>query len=158
MNQSKPVIVIAEDSRVQGKVLQQRLIAAGYDAHVGVNGELALQLVREHKPNIVVSDIEMPKMTGYELCNAIKTSPDLRHIPVILLSTLSDAEDIIRGLAAGADNYITKPYDINFLISRIEDLRANPIQENDQPSTDSTIVTLGGRPYEVRAGRKQTLN
>lgn len=158
MNQSKPVIVIAEDSRVQGKVLQQRLIAAGYDAHVGVNGELALQLVREHHPNVVVSDIEMPKMTGYELCSAIKTTPDLRHIPVILLSTLSDAEDIIRGLAAGADNYITKPYDINFLISRIEDLRANPVQESDQQSTDSTIVTLGGRPYEVRAGRKQTLN
>ena len=122
MNKPKPVIVIAEDSRVQGKVLQQRLIAAGYDAHVGVNGELAFQLVQQHKPDVVVSDIEMPKMTGYELCNAIKTADELRHTPVILLSTLSDAEDIIRGLAAGADNYITKPYDINFLISRIEDL------------------------------------
>ena len=158
MNQSKPVIVIAEDSRVQGKVLQQRLIAAGYDAHVGVNGELALKLVQEHKPDIVVSDIEMPKMTGYELCNAIKTSDELRHIPVILLSTLSEAEDIIRGLAAGADNYITKPYDINFLISRIEDLRSNPIQETESDASDSTTVTLGGRVYQVRAGKKQTLN
>jgi phosphoserine phosphatase RsbU/P len=158
MNHSKPVIVIAEDSRVQGKVLQQRLIAAGYDAHVGVNGELALKLVQEHKPDIVVSDIEMPKMTGYELCNAIKSSDEIRHIPVILLSTLSEAEDIIRGLAAGADNYITKPYDINFLISRIEDLRANPIQETDTDSSDSTTVTLGGRVYQVRAGKKQTLN
>lgn len=158
MNQSKPVIVIAEDSRVQGKVLQQRLIAAGYDAHVGVNGELALKLVQEHKPDIVVSDIEMPKMTGYELCNAIKTSDELRHIPVILLSTLSEAEDIIRGLAAGADNYITKPYDINFLISRIEDLRSNPIQESESDASDSTTVTLGGRVYQVRAGKKQTLN
>lgn len=158
MNQSKPVIVIAEDSRVQGKVLQQRLIAAGYDAHVGLNGELALKLVQEHKPEIVVSDIEMPKMTGYELCNAIKTSDELRHIPVILLSTLSEAEDIIRGLAAGADNYITKPYDINFLISRIEDLRSNPIQETESDASDSTTVTLGGRVYQVRAGKKQTLN
>lgn len=158
MNKPKPVIVIAEDSRVQGKVLQQRLIAAGYDAHVGVNGELAFQLVQQHKPDVVVSDIEMPKMTGYELCNAIKTADELRHTPVILLSTLSDAEDIIRGLAAGADNYITKPYDINFLISRIEDLRANPIQESDNNLSDSTTVTLGGRAYEVRSGRKQTLN
>ncbi|MFN7291409.1 MAG: PleD family two-component system response regulator, partial [Pirellula sp.] len=84
MNSTKPVIVIAEDSRVQGKVLQQRLIAAGYDAHIGANGELALELIRSLKPDVVVSDIEMPKMTGYELCSAIKQTPELRHIPVIL--------------------------------------------------------------------------
>lgn len=153
-----PVIVIAEDSRVQGKVLQQRLIAAGYDAHIGLNGELALELVKELKPDIVVSDIEMPKMTGYELCSAIKQSSELRHIPVILLSTLNDAEDIIRGLAAGADNYITKPYDINFLIARIEDLRANPVQDFESDSSNTTAVTLGGQTYQVRAGRQQTLN
>lgn len=158
MSQTSPIIVIAEDSRVQGKVLQQRLIAAGYEAHLGANGELALQLVHEYKPAIVVSDIEMPKMNGYELCNAIKVSPELCHTPVILLSTLSEAEDIIRGLAAGADNYITKPYDINFLISRIEDLRASPVGENENSSTGSTTVTLGGRSYEVRSGKKQTLN
>ena len=123
MNRTNPIVVIAEDSRVQGKVLQQRLIAAGYDAHVGINGELALELVQKLKPDIVVSDIEMPKMNGYELCSAIKQSEELKRCPVILLSTLNDAEDIIKGLAAGADNYITKPYDIKFLIARIEDIR-----------------------------------
>jgi sigma-B regulation protein RsbU (phosphoserine phosphatase) len=158
MNPSSPVIVIAEDSRVQGKVLQQRLIAAGYDAHVGLNGELALALVHELKPVVVVSDIEMPKMNGYELCHAIKNSQELQHTPVILLSTLSDAEDIIRGLAAGADNYITKPYDINFLIAKIEDLRLTPIQADASDSTNTIPVTLGGQVYEVRAGRQQTLN
>jgi phosphoserine phosphatase RsbU/P len=158
MSKTPPVVVIAEDSRVQGKVLQQRLIAAGYDAHVGLNGELALELVQKLKPDIVVSDIEMPKMNGYELCSAIKQSDDLRLTPVILLSTLNDAEDIIRGLAAGADNYITKPYDIQFLIARIEDLRANPVQEADSDSSNTTSVTLGGQVYEVRAGRQQTLN
>jgi sigma-B regulation protein RsbU (phosphoserine phosphatase) len=153
-----PVVVIAEDSRVQGKVLQQRLIAAGYDAHVGLDGELALDLVQKLKPDIVVSDIEMPKMTGYELCSAIKQSAALRHTPVILLSTLNDAEDIIRGLAAGADNYITKPYDINFLIAKIEDLRSNPVLDVSSDSSNKIAVTLGGQVYEVRAGRQQTLN
>ncbi|MFN7333506.1 MAG: response regulator, partial [bacterium] len=138
MNRTTPIVVIAEDSRVQGKVLQQRLIAAGYDAHVGINGELALELAQKLKPDIVVSDIEMPKMNGYELCNAIKQSEELKRCPVILLSTLNDAEDIIKGLAAGADNYITKPYDIKFLIARIEDLRSNPIQDVDLESS-STI-------------------
>lgn len=158
MNKPRPIVVIAEDSRVQGKVLQQRLIAAGYDAHVGLNGELALELVKQLKPDIVVSDIEMPKMTGYELCSAIKQSPDLRRIPVILLSTLNDAEDIIRGLAARADNYITKPYDINYLIARIEDLRSHPIDDSAEDPADTTAVTLGGQVFHVSAGRQQTLN
>lgn len=158
MNRTTPIVVIAEDSRVQGKVLQQRLIAAGYDAHVGINGELALELVQKLKPDIVVSDIEMPKMNGYELCNAIKQSEELKRCPVILLSTLNDAEDIIKGLAAGADNYITKPYDIKFLIARIEDLRSNPVQDVDLESSSTIPVTLGGQVYEVRSGRQQTLN
>ncbi|MCE3018490.1 MAG: SpoIIE family protein phosphatase [Pirellula sp.] len=158
MNRTTPIVVIAEDSRVQGKVLQQRLIAAGYDAHVGINGELALELAQKLKPDIVVSDIEMPKMNGYELCNAIKQSEELKRCPVILLSTLNDAEDIIKGLAAGADNYITKPYDIKFLIARIEDLRSNPIQDVDLESSSTIPVTLGGQVYEVRSGRQQTLN
>jgi sigma-B regulation protein RsbU (phosphoserine phosphatase) len=155
----RPVVVIAEDSRVQGKVLQQRLIAAGYDAHIGMDGAAALEIVQSMMPDIVVSDIEMPKMTGYELCGAIKQNDRLRHIPVILLSTLNDAEDIIRGLAAGADNYITKPYDINYLIARIEDLRSNPVGIEDTGMADATLsVTLGGHVYHVKAGRQQTLN
>ena len=158
MNRTNPIVVIAEDSLVQGKVLQQRLIAAGYDAHVGINGELALELVQKLKPDIVVSDIEMPKMNGYELCSAIKQSEELKRCPVILLSTLNDAEDIIKGLAAGADNYITKPYDIKFLIARIEDLRSNPVQDVDLESSSTIPVTIGGQVYEVRSGRQQTLN
>lgn len=155
----RPVVVIAEDSRVQGKVLQQRLIAAGYDAHIGTDGSAALELVHTFRPDIVVSDIEMPKMTGYELCGAIKQHAELRHIPVILLSTLNDAEDIIRGLAAGADNYITKPYDPQFLIARVEDLRKNPVLDTESDAPNGTItVTIGGNAYEVKAGRQQTLN
>ncbi|MCU0706781.1 MAG: fused response regulator/phosphatase [Pirellula sp.] len=165
----RPMVVIAEDSRVQGKVLQQRLIAAGYDAEVGMDGVAALELVQRLRPDIVVSDIEMPRMTGYELCSAIKKNAELRHIPVILLSTLNDAEDIIRGLAAGADNYITKPYDPQFLIARIEDLRSMPVLDAETPSigsqpsgsqsSESTLkVSINGNTYEVQAGRQQTLN
>ena len=67
-------------------------------------------------------------------------------------------EDIIRGLAARADNYITKPYETNYLIARIEDLLSNPIGEIDDDPTDTTAVTLGGQVYQVSAGRQQTLN
>jgi len=156
---AKPIIVIAEDSRVQGKVLQQRLIAAGYDAHVGLNGSLAFELVNQHRPCVVVSDIEMPVMTGYDLCRSIKNDPELRQIPVILLSTLADAEDIIRGLDVGADNYITKPYDTGYLISRIEALRSTPLLDSEEETSNTEIsVTLSGRTYKVKSGRQQTLN
>lgn len=157
--QTKPIIVIAEDSRVQGKVLQQRLTAAGYEAHIGLNGAIALDLVKQNRPDVVVSDIEMPEMTGYELCRAIKQDPELRHTPVILLSTLAEAEDIIRGLDAGADNYITKPFDTNYLISRIEALRSTPLADAEKETANTEIsVTLGGRAYKVKSGRQQTLN
>jgi phosphoserine phosphatase RsbU/P len=155
----KPVVVIAEDSRIQGTVLRQRLLAAGYDAHVGLNGQLALELVRQHRPDVIVSDIEMPIMSGYEFCRAIKSDPALRQIPVMLLSTLSDAEDIIRGLDVGADNYMTKPYDINFLIGRIEALRATPIVEEKASEANSEIaVKLGSNVYKIKSGRQQALN
>ena len=156
---NRPVVVIAEDSRIQGKVLQQRLTAAGYEAHIGLDGALALELVKQYRPCIVVSDIEMPTMTGYELCRAIKQNSEMRHTPVILLSTLSDAEDIIRGLDVGADNYITKPYDINYLIARMQALRSTPLNDTQNETSNSEIsVTLGGQTYKVKSGRQQTLN
>jgi phosphoserine phosphatase RsbU/P len=158
-NTRLPVVVIAEDSRVQGKVLEKRLTALGYEPYIGLNGQLALELVKQHRPDIVVSDIEMPVMTGYELCKAIKSDSALHHIPVILLSTLSDAEDIIRGLDAGADGYVTKPYEINYLVSRMEALRAIPLLDENDERTDSVVeVKLGGRSYNVKAGRQRTLN
>ncbi|MFN5948160.1 MAG: response regulator, partial [Pirellulaceae bacterium] len=152
------VIVIAEDSRIQGMVLKNRLEQAGYIAHIGADGELALDLVRRHLPKLVISDIEMPKMNGYGLCRAIKTDPSLRHIPVILLSTLSDAEDIIQGLDVGADNYVTKPYDPAYLLSRVESMLTQPVQDDQQPAGPELKVTLHGKTYTVRSGRQQTLN
>jgi len=109
-------VVIAEDSRIQARMLQRRLIEAGHEVHWGETGADALALVRERRPDIIISDIEMPVMTGYEFCKAVKTDPALRTIPFILLSTLSDPIDIIRGLDAGADNYVTKPYEPDYLL------------------------------------------
>ena len=113
-------------------------------------------MIREQRPTLVISDIEMPLMTGYELCGAVKRDPELRTIPFILLSTLSDAQDIIKGLHCGADNYVTKPYDPEFLISRVASLLETPLaDEQDEQQLD---VTLGGSKYTVKAGRQQVLN
>lgn len=149
--------LIAEDSRIQAKFLEQVLVRAGFSVRVASNGEIALQLAREAKPDVVISDIEMPRMTGYELCRSLKQSAELRDVPVVLLSTLADAEDIIRGLDAGADNYVTKPFDPNFLVARVQSLLQTPLSFADDDLLELS-VTLGGRQYRVKSGRQQALN
>lgn len=149
--------LIAEDSRIQARFLEQVLVRAGFSVRVAPDGQAALQLAQEAKPDLVISDIEMPRMTGYELCRSLKESPQLRDVPVILLSTLADAEDIIRGLDAGADNYVTKPYDPKFLLARVESLLQTPLSYAEDDLLELS-VNLGGRCYQVKSGRQQALN
>ncbi|MEM1068149.1 MAG: SpoIIE family protein phosphatase [Planctomycetota bacterium] len=150
-------LLVVEDSRIQAKILSDKLTAAGYNVRVAGNGQIGLEMIREERPTLVISDIEMPVMTGYELCREVKNDPVYRSIPFILLSTLADAQDIIKGLHCGADNYVTKPYDPEFLISRVASLLETPLsdQEDEEQQLD---VTLGGTRYTVKAGRQQVLN
>ena len=150
-------IQIVEDSRIQAKILTDKLTQAGYEVRCAENGKVGLDMIRDHRPTLVISDIEMPIMTGYELCRAVKNDPHLRTIPFILLSTLSDAQDIIKGLHCGADNYVTKPYDPQFLISRVSSLLETPLVDDDDDE-EQLDVTLGGTHYTVKAGRQQVLN
>lgn len=153
-----PVALIAEDSKIQAKVLENRLIQAGYVVRVAHDGAAAIEMARQQKPNVIISDIEMPRMTGYEFCRAVKQDAALRDVPVILLSTLSEAVDIIKGLDAGADNYVTKPYDPNYLLARVDALLKTPVHEGPAGQETELAVNLGGQSYRVKAGRQQVLN
>ena len=153
---AKASLLVVEDSRIQAKILSNKLLEAGYDVRTAENGQIGLEMIRQQRPTLVISDIEMPLMTGYELCGAVKHDPELRTIPFILLSTLSDAQDIIKGLHCGADNYVTKPYDPDFLISRVASLLETPLSDHDDEQ--QLDVTLGGAKYSVKAGRQQVLN
>ena len=152
-------VLIAEDSRIQAKMLMRRLTEAGHTVRWGETGADSLALARERRPDIIVSDIEMPVMTGYEFCTAVKTDAALKTVPFILLSTLADPIDIIRGLDAGADNYVTKPYEPDFLLARIQSLLASPLDEDGPGGETATLeVTLAGQQFRVKAGRQQVLN
>ncbi|MEM8884750.1 MAG: fused response regulator/phosphatase [Planctomycetota bacterium] len=153
---SRITVLIAEDSRIQREVLAAKLREAGFQVRAAEDGAIALESVRAERPTIVISDIEMPNMTGYEFCAAVKSDASLRAIPFILLSTLSEPQDIIRGLHCGADNYVTKPYDAEFLIGRVESLLATPLGEEEE--SEPLEVTLAGERYTVNSGRRQVLN
>ncbi len=152
-------IVIAEDSRIQAKVLLNRLTQASFDVRHGADGREALKLIQDDPPDLIISDIEMPNMNGYELCRQVKQDAKLRRIPLILLSTLADPQDIIEGLQAGADNYVTKPYETEYLLSRIDSLLNTPIADFEAEDQEQALeVTLRGTRYTVQSGRQQVLN
>ena len=149
-------IVIAEDSRLQGRILKAALEAAGYLVHWGANGSEALALIREHRPVLVVSDVEMPEMDGHELCRTLKADAELRHIPVLMLTALAATSDILDGLREGAAAYVTKPYDPPYVVDRIEHL----IRHLSAPDTPGEPLPLeyGGETMQLDVSRRQLLN
>lgn len=154
MSEERSILVV-EDSAVQATLLRRALVARGYAVEWARNGAQGLESARRSRPDLVVADIEMPVMDGYELCSRLRADPELSAIPVILLTNLSDPEDIARGLVAGADNYVTKPYDEDYLVRRIETLLHPPSQPGHE---EGLAVRVGGRDYHVRSDRQQILN
>jgi len=149
-------IVIAEDSRLQGRILKAALESAGYAVHWGANGSEALALIREHRPVLVVSDVEMPEMDGHELCRTLKTDDGLRHIPVIMLTALAATTDILKGLREGAAAYVTKPYDPPHVVERIEHLLRH-LSAPDNPGKPLPLE-YGGETMHLDVSRRQLLN
>ncbi|HZY24918.1 MAG TPA: PAS domain S-box protein, partial [Bacteroidales bacterium] len=112
-------ILIVEDSLTQATQIKHLLESNLYKVTVAQNGKQAWDSLSKHKPSLVITDIIMPEMNGYELCKKIKSNKNTEDIPVILLTRLSDPEEIIEGLSCGADSFITKPYNEKHLLSNI---------------------------------------
>ena len=150
-------ILIVEDSPTQAERLRRLIESQSYRVRVAANGRLALAMLRERRPQLVLSDIIMPEMNGYELCSAIKSDPELRSIPVILVTTLNDAKDIIRGIECGADNFVRKPYAEDYLLSRISHMLVNQ-KLRETPETEGIALYLGNQKHFIHAGRQQILD
>lgn len=118
-------ILVVEDSPTQAQRAQLILRKQGFSVGWAPNGRDGLDKVRSEPWDLVVTDLMMPEMNGYELTRAIKAEPETRDIPVVMLTTKGDVTDIINGLGAGADNFITKPYEGAYLIERIEKIFRN---------------------------------
>ena len=129
-----------------------------YAVSIVQSGKEALDFLKSNKPSVIISDIVMPEMDGYKLCRLIKDNDSIRDIPVVLLTTLSDPGDIIHGLAAGADDYILKPYDKKDLLNKIEQVLANPIKKGAIVCQDGLDITYGGRKHTITANRGQILH
>lgn len=151
-------ILIVEDSITQAMLLQNVLEQNQFLVSRSANGRRALDFLRETKPMLVITDVQMPEMDGYELCSAIKTQPDLASIPVMLLTSLSDPNDILKGLECGADNFVVKPYDETFLLSRIHTILANQHIRSTMGPGEEIPIYFAGKRYVITSDRRQILN
>jgi len=151
-------ILAIEDSLVQAKRLEHFFKEYQINYQLFVNAEDAYQAVLNEKPELIVSDIIMPGMDGYEFCKLIKENKELSHIPVILLTSLQDPQDIIMGLQSGADNFITKPYDEKYLFSRIQYLLINRDIRFAGSAEMVIELVFHGQKYHINSDKKQILD
>ena len=114
-------ILVVEDNK-DFRIFICNFLTQYYIIEFATNGEEALEILKKHNIELVISDVMMPKMDGFELCSIIKSQVETCHIPVILLTALSSSENLIVGLDKGADAYLTKPFDENILIRQIENI------------------------------------
>lgn len=115
-------VLIVEDSPTQALQAQILLEDVGYQVSLAENGRAGLQNVAQIAPDLIITDVNMPMMDGYEMTRQLKSDPRTEQIPVLMLTSLNQPLDVIRGLEAGADHFVTKPYNEEYLLQRIKDL------------------------------------
>lgn len=115
-------ILIADDERNIVTALEFLLQRNGYEVYIARNGEDALKLIEAHRPELVLLDVMMPVKSGYEVCQRMRERADLRHIKIIMLTAKGRDVEMSKGLAIGADLYITKPFSTQELVAKINGL------------------------------------
>ncbi len=118
----KNKILIVDDAIDTVELLKKRFQAEGYDTAEAYNGEEGLQKVSEYNPDLIVLDIMMPKIDGYEVCQRLKADENTKYIPVLMLTAKGEVENKVKGLDIGADDYLAKPFDYTELSARIRSL------------------------------------
>ncbi|MBI1759853.1 MAG: response regulator [Acidobacteria bacterium] len=152
------LILVVEDSRMQAQMLCFHLEEAGFSWLLAENGKQALELLRAHRPALIVAEVALPELDGFELARQIKADENLNHIPLILLTVLTDGMEVLRGLECGADNFITKPYEPAYLLARINYLLANrPLCEQGK-SPAGLELEFNGKRHLITAERRQILD
>ncbi len=151
-------ILIVEDSLTQAEKLKYFLLQNQYNPSIVNNGVEALEYLKDYKPLLIISDIIMPVMDGYEFCKRVKSDNRLKHIPVILLTSLNEARDIINGLQVGADSFIRKPYDEKYLLARIHYILTNLELRKSEKVQLGMEISLGGERHFISSERQQILD
>jgi signal transduction histidine kinase len=155
----KPVkVLIVEDSRTQAEILRSILEKHGYLPAVAENGREALDMLEEVSPDVIISDVIMPVMDGYEFCRAVKNDERYKDIPLILLTMLTDSKDVVYAMVSGADNFITKPYQGDYLVARVRKILAQKAEKTVSGDGETPAdVILSGKHFTIPHDRRQII-
>jgi putative two-component system response regulator len=135
-------ILVVDDARENRMLLERLLSTRGYIVETAENGEVALECIAASAPDVVLLDVQLPGLNGFEVCRRIKTEPATRLIPVVLVTGLSDSPSRIEGINAGADDFVNKPFDADELRARIRSLVRLKQFTDDLDSAESVILSL----------------
>ena len=112
-------ILIADDSASTAAVMSKALAALGHTILLAADGEDAVRQIQAEHPDLVILDIIMPKMNGFQLCRTIRSTPELKHLPIIVVTSMDRESDRYWGMKQGADEYLVKPVDPNLLMDKV---------------------------------------
>ncbi len=115
-------ILVVDDLAENREILKLRLEAHGYEVLTAVDGAEGLARIHDYRPDLVLLDVMMPELDGFEVCRRVRADPNLAFIPIILVTAKSDSRDVVQGLEAGGDEYLTKPVDQAALIARVRSM------------------------------------
>jgi len=136
-------ILVVDDIAANVKLLEAKLSAEYYIVLTATNGFEALEVAKAEQPDLILLDVMMPKMDGFEACKRLKADPSLSHIPVVMITALDQASDRIRGLEAGADDFLTKPANDLALFARVRSLVRVKMMIDELRLRDETCKELG---------------
>ena len=148
-----PLILIVDDDPTNLEILQTRLAAHDYEILTATDGEAGLAMAREKQPDLILLDIMMPKMDGIEVCRHLRADSSLPFMPIIMVTAKADSKDVVAGLEAGGDEYLTKPVDHAALVARVKSmLRVKAL--HDTVCEQSTQLAEWNRTLEQRVAEQ----
>lgn len=136
MEQKQATILIIDDDKLTARVVADKLTEAGHAVHVAHDGQEGLRQLYAHRPNLVILDLMMPRMDGWTTCQRIRQMSD---VPVIMLTAKDRPQDIIRGLDEGADEYMTKPFEVDVLLARVRAVLRRVMLSRDKSSQKEDV-------------------
>ena len=151
----KPVILCVDDEKTNLKLLESVLVPYGYEVIEADSGQKALDIIREKLPDIILLDVMMPVLDGFTVCKTLKNNEKYRNIPVVLITSLSSKDDRIKGIEAGAEDFISKPFDVDEVLARVKMLLKMKSLNERLTNSYNNMIELNAHGAQIIRGLKQ---
>lgn len=147
----RPHILVVDDEPQITRVLRTSLSAQGYDIRIANSGEMALEIMKDWQPNLIITDLSMPSIDGVQLCRHVRA---ISQVPIVVLSVRDKEQQKVEALDAGADDYVTKPFGMNELLARVRaSLRRVPAESDSDPVIEIGDFRIDTAAHKVTVRR-----